>query len=114
MSATLEAGELFYERFADESDSSMNRYEVNKRLALVFDRGLHHVPLAGREFLDAGCGTGLLSKMAADRGAQVTSLDVGERLLARAAEKCDTRRVVGDVQRLPFPDHHLTSCCPPR
>jgi 2-polyprenyl-3-methyl-5-hydroxy-6-metoxy-1,4-benzoquinol methylase len=104
MPETTEARELFYERFADEFDSSMNRYEVNKRLALVFDRGLAHVPLAGREFLDAGCGTGLFSKTAADRGAQVTSLDVGERLLARVAEKCDSRRVVGDVQRLPFED----------
>ncbi len=96
--------ELFYERFADEFDSAMNRYEVDKRLRLVFDHALRSVPLAGRDFLDAGCGTGLFSTVAAQRGARVTSLDVGERLLTRVAQKCESRRVVGDVQQLPFPD----------
>lgn len=99
-----ETPELFYERFADEFDSRMNRYEVEKRLRLVFDHALRELPLAHRDFLDAGCGTGLFSEAAVERGANVTSMDVGEALLVRVAEKCDSRCVVGDVQHLPFPD----------
>ena len=82
----------------------MNRYEVEKRLRLVFDEVLRGRSLQGVEFLDAGCGTGLFSAGAAARGAAVTSLDVGEGLLSKVAEKCDSVRVVGDVQHLPFDD----------
>ena len=94
----------FYERFADEFDDRMNRYEVGKRLRLVFDDALGSEDLAGRRLLDAGCGTGLFSAAAVARGARVTSLDVGERLLAQVARKADTERVVGDVAALPFAD----------
>ncbi|MFY9264177.1 MAG: class I SAM-dependent methyltransferase [Solirubrobacterales bacterium] len=93
---------LFYERFASEFDDKMNRYEVSKRLRLVFDEALGGVDLTGRALLDAGCGTGLFSECACSRGAEVTSMDVGEALLERVAEKCESTRVVGDVTRLPF------------
>jgi 2-polyprenyl-6-hydroxyphenyl methylase/3-demethylubiquinone-9 3-methyltransferase len=94
----------FYERFADEFDDRMNRYEVGKRLRLVFDEALAGESLEGRTLLDAGCGTGLFSRAAAQRGARVTSLDVGERLLEQVSRKADTERVVGDVASLPFDD----------
>src|SRR3712207_2460903 len=90
----------FYERFAGEFDARMNRYEVTKRLRLVFDEALPDI--SGLDLLDAGCGTGLFSQVAVERGARVTSLDVGEGLLAEVAKKCDSRRVVGDVSALPF------------
>jgi 2-polyprenyl-3-methyl-5-hydroxy-6-metoxy-1,4-benzoquinol methylase len=93
---------LFYERFADEFDARMNRYEVTKRLRLVYEVALAGQDLSGRDFLDAGCGTGLFSQVAVERGARVTSLDVGEGLLAQVAKKCDSRRVVGSVMELPF------------
>jgi 2-polyprenyl-6-hydroxyphenyl methylase/3-demethylubiquinone-9 3-methyltransferase len=95
---------LFYERFAEQFDSRMNRYEVNKRVVLVFDDFLRDESLRDKTFLDAGCGTGLFSAVAAQRGAHVTSLDVGERLLSEVASKCDSHRVVGDVAHLPFAD----------
>lgn len=93
---------LFYERFADEFDSRMNRYEVAKRLRLVFDDVLRDTSLVGVRFLDAGCGTGLFSHAARERGAEVTSLDVGEGLLRQVAKKTDSRLVVGDLLALPF------------
>lgn len=95
---------LFYERFAGEFDASMNRYEVGKRLRLVFEDVLGERDLAGLKLLDAGCGTGLFSEYACRRGAEVTSMDVGEGLLAEVAKKCESTRVVGDVQALPFED----------
>jgi 2-polyprenyl-3-methyl-5-hydroxy-6-metoxy-1,4-benzoquinol methylase len=101
---TLAERATFYERFADEFDDRMNRYEVGKRLRLVFDEALAGEELEGRSLLDAGCGTGLFSQAAAQRGARVTSLDVGERLLEQVARKTDSERVVGDVAGLPFDD----------
>ncbi|MDX6278521.1 MAG: hypothetical protein QOJ72_2649, partial [Nocardioidaceae bacterium] len=47
---------MFYERFADQFDERMNRYEVGKRLRLVFDDALGQEELRGRRMLDAGCG----------------------------------------------------------
>lgn len=82
----------------------MNAYEVGKRLALVFDDALAGVDLRGKALLDAGCGTGLFSRAAADRGARVTSMDVGKQLLAEVRKKCDSRRIVGDVLHMPFDD----------
>ena len=102
----------FYERFADEFDERMNRYEVAKRLRLVFDEGLGDLNVAGRELLDAGCGTGLFSQVATERGARVTSLDVGDALLAQVARKCNSVRVVGDVTAMPFdPDSFDVVIC---
>jgi 2-polyprenyl-6-hydroxyphenyl methylase / 3-demethylubiquinone-9 3-methyltransferase len=100
----LNQRELFYERFSGEFDSAMNRYEVEKRLALVFDNALGKVDLDRRRFLDAGCGTGLFSQAAKARGAEVTAMDVGPNLLARVQEKCRCETAVGDVLALPFPD----------
>src|SRR4029078_2750286 len=38
--------------------------------------------VAGRKVLDAGCGTGYLSKQLSDRGALVTGVDFSERMIA--------------------------------
>jgi SAM-dependent methyltransferase len=62
--------------------------------------------VAGRRVLDAGCGTGYLSRQLAARGAVVTGVDVSKRMiaLARAAssaldlrvDSCTTLSTVGD------------------
>jgi 2-polyprenyl-3-methyl-5-hydroxy-6-metoxy-1,4-benzoquinol methylase len=104
MARTLSSRELFYERFATEFDARMDRYEVGKRLHLIFEDLLAESDLVGMKLLDAGCGTGLFSAAAVDRGALVTSLDVGERLLEQVAAKTNSKRVVGDVANLPFED----------
>lgn len=100
----LNQRELFYEHFSGEFDSAMNRYEVEKRLALVFERALGSIDLHGKRFLDAGCGTGLFSQAATARGAEVTAMDVGPNLLARVKAKCRCETAVGDVLALPFAD----------
>ena len=50
------------------------------------DRGL----LSGR-LLDAGCGTGEHTLLAADRGAQATGVDISPRAIARARDKAAER-----------------------
>jgi len=100
----LDERELFYERFSGEFDEKMNRYEVEKRLKLVFGTALAAVDLKGKRFLDAGCGTGLFSEAAVRLGADVTAMDVGPNLLAKVKAKCSCGTAVGDVLSLPFPD----------
>lgn len=92
----------FYESFANEFDSKMNMYDTNKRLQVFYNELLKKEDLKGKAVLDAGCGTGWFSKGAADRGAKVTSMDLGENLLEQVAKKCDSKRVVGSILEMPF------------
>ena len=60
---------------------------------------------AGQRVLEAGCGSGVFLRAAADRGAHVTGLDASEALIALARTRvpeADLR--VGDLQFLPFAD----------
>ena len=97
---------FFYESFAGQFDSKMNMYDTNKRLHVFYNELLTE-DIKGKKLLDAGCGTGWFSKGAAERGAQVTSMDLGENLLAEVKKKCDTERVVGSILEMPFPDNHF-------
>lgn len=101
--ASITKEELFYNSIADQFDGVMSRYEVGKRYDLIFNKFLKG-KLRGKTLLDAGSGTGIFSKGAVDRGAVVTSLDVGKELLDQVAKKCQSERVVGSVTNLPFKD----------
>jgi SAM-dependent methyltransferase len=94
----------FYESFADQFDSKMNMYDMRKRLTVIFDELLGTEALGGKTLLDAGCGTGWFSKRAAERGALVTSMDLGDKLLSEVAKKCATNRVIGSILAIPFPE----------
>lgn len=93
----------FYESFAEEFDGAMNMYDARKRVAVVFDELLPE-DLTGQSLLDAGCGTGWFSQRAVERGAEVTSMDLGEGLLAQVRKKCRSTCVVGSVLDMPFAD----------
>lgn len=102
--AARDPRELFYDALAPDFDRVMNGYDLRRRIEVVFDELLAGVPLAGRRLLDAGCGTGWFSAAACERGAVVTSVDLGPRLLALTRRRCAARVVCADVQRLNFPD----------
>ena len=56
-------------------------------------------------FLDAGCGGGGASILAAERGAQVSGLDAAEGLISFARERVSNGEFhVGDIESLPFGD----------
>lgn len=95
----------FYESFASEFDSKMNMYDTNKRIEIIYNDFLANEDLKNKKVLDAGCGTGWFSKAAAERGASVTSMDLGENLLAEVAKKCNSERVVGSILEIPFPEN---------
>lgn len=93
----------FYDSIASDFDSVMNKYEVKKRLQLVFNE-LSKEKLRGKKVLDAGCGTGIFSKRAYEAGSMVTSLDIGQNLLNEVKKKCKAKLVIGSVTSLPFGD----------
>lgn len=95
---------FFYESFAESFDSKMNMYDTQKRLEVVYNELLDE-DIKGKKLLDAGCGTGWFSKWACDRKAIVTSMDLGEKLLAQVAKKCDSHRIVGSILDMPFADN---------
>jgi len=95
----------FYERFASEFDSKMNRYELEKRLDIIFNKFLFNESIKKKSFLDVGSGTGWFSKKGLELGADVTSLDVGINILNEVGKKCKGKRVVGSALDLPFPDN---------
>ena len=66
-------------------------------------------PQAGERFLDVACGTGNAALIAARRGAEVTGVDLAERLVGvarerAAAEGLAAEFLVGDAMDLPLPD----------
>lgn len=93
-----------YDLIAQDFDSIMNRYDVERRLDMVFEQLLLHVNLRNALLLDAGCGTGLFSVAAARRGARVVSLDCGVNLLRETRRKGITTLVAADAARIPVRD----------
>jgi SAM-dependent methyltransferase len=94
----------FYDGIADEFDDVMNPYDLERRIAVIFDQLLAGVQLDGALVLDAGCGTGEFSRVAKARGARVVSLDIGPKLLAVVRTKGIEQVTAADVAALPFPD----------
>ena len=92
----------FYDGIAEEFDDLMNRYDLDRRLEVMFDDLLGGADLTGALTLDAGCGTGEFSVAARARGATVVSVDIGPRLLQRTRSKGIEHVVAADVAALPF------------
>ncbi|MCP3677026.1 MAG: class I SAM-dependent methyltransferase [Deltaproteobacteria bacterium] len=108
---TDEGKRFFYNRLANRFDSVMNMYDTEKRVRIVYDELLSD-DIRGKKLLDAGCGTGWFSKKAAELEAEVYSSDIGTNLLKVVADKCDSRKVTGDLLALPFlPDTFSIVVC---
>lgn len=94
----------FYDSFADCFDSEMNRYDLNKRLSIVFDRLIQQGELKGKNFLDVGCGTGWFSRRAVEMRADVVSVDLGYNLLKKVSQKCSSKKTVSDTLSIGIKD----------
>ncbi len=97
---TRESPQYFYGSIADRFEGLDHADDLRRRLSIVFDECLAHTGLAGKRTLDAGCGYGAFSEAAVKRGAAVISLDLGERLVARAIARAGSRGLVADVRQL--------------
>lgn len=93
-----------YDLIAQEFDSIMSRYDLERRLQIVYEQLLAGVSLKGSRLLDAGCGTGFFSAQAGRLGAHVISLDIGKNLLRETRRKGISAVVAADAARMPFPD----------
>jgi 2-polyprenyl-3-methyl-5-hydroxy-6-metoxy-1,4-benzoquinol methylase len=99
---TCEPPVNFYESIADEFEGLDHPVDLRRRLEVVFDECLSGTSLVGALTLDAGCGYGPFSEAAARRGARVISVDIGARLVRRAAVRAGSNGVVADACSLPF------------
>jgi ubiquinone/menaquinone biosynthesis C-methylase UbiE len=69
-------------------------------------------PVEGERMLEIACGTGRFTVMLAERGADITGLDISGPMLRQGREKAaaagvDVEFMRGDAGRLPFPDDHF-------
>ncbi|OSM96880.1 MULTISPECIES: malonyl-ACP O-methyltransferase BioC [Lonsdalea] len=81
-----------YDRFAE-----LQRDSGERLMSLLGDH-------AGRELLDAGCGTGYFSRRWQAQGKRVTALDLSSQMLAAARQRASaTHYVLGDIEHLPLP-----------
>lgn len=81
--AEIVAGSAFHENLAENWTRGYERGSFQRRLGFVtpcFDRWIR----AGQAWLDAGCGSGVLSRELAGRGADVVAVDASPAMLAGA------------------------------
>ena len=106
--------EKFYDSIAEDFDGIMNMYDTNRRIEVIFDDFLGSEDLKGKTLLDGGCGTGWFTQKAIERGANVTSVDISEKLVHVTREKNPgTHPVCGTILALPFEDNtfdYVISC----
>jgi 2-polyprenyl-3-methyl-5-hydroxy-6-metoxy-1,4-benzoquinol methylase len=98
--------ENFYNSIAEDFDSIMNMYDTNRRIEVIFDDFLGTENLKDKLFLDGGCGTGLFTKRAIERGANVTSIDIAPKLVELTKKKNPaTTAIEASLLKLPFDDN---------
>ncbi len=95
--------ELFHESISDSWELVINKKETKKRLQVVFDKLLANTTLKNVSFLEVGCGLGYFSQEAKKRGAKVTGIDIGKKLIARCRKEIPGGRfIVASADKLPF------------
>jgi SAM-dependent methyltransferase len=101
MGTAYEQGQLWGARARDWAE--IQQGTARPIFAAVLDRtGV----TTGTDVLDIGCGAGMLSAMAAARGACVAGIDAAAQLIEIAAEQTpDADFRVGEIEALPFADN---------
>jgi ubiquinone/menaquinone biosynthesis C-methylase UbiE len=99
---TTEKKTAYYEELGDKFEAYMSDYDVERRLHLIFSTLIDGDALNGRRVLEIGSGTGRISRTIAERGAELTVVDVGDGLVTTVAKDLKCQGVVGDALDLPF------------
>ncbi len=73
--------EALASRWWDRNSEFRPLHDINPLRANYID---HHSPVSGKRLLDVGCGGGILAEAMAQRGANVTGIDMGEAPLSVA------------------------------
>lgn len=83
----------------DKKEAYLNSFEKRQFLPLLGD-------IKGKKVLDVGAGTGRFSIILQAAGADVTAMDVSEKMLAKLSKKNKKiKTVVGDAENMPFEDN---------
>jgi 2-polyprenyl-3-methyl-5-hydroxy-6-metoxy-1,4-benzoquinol methylase len=90
----------FYDTIATDYDRIINRYDLERRLEIVFDELLDPGELGGKRVLEVGAGTGWFSERAVRAGARVTSTDIGVNMLRQTRERSRTSVFASDACEL--------------
>jgi SAM-dependent methyltransferase len=106
MSATATTGSASVQGdlWSERADDWANLHE--HRQSALHLAGLNALAVGpGIAMLDAGCGSGTVLRIAADRGADVTGIDASPAFVEHARRRVPGARIeVGDIQFLPFAD----------
>lgn len=82
----------------DKKIDYLNSFENKQAIPLLGD-------IAGKKVLDVGAGTGRFTFMLREQRAEVTALDVSEKMLEEIGRKNKhIQTIVGDAENLPFKD----------
>jgi len=93
-----------YDTVADTYDSHYDHHRGKKYHTHLSNHLMKALPRGGT-LLDIGCGTGLFVEKYIKNGGTATGLDISEKMVARARNRCTTCDfVVGTGEKLPFAD----------
>ena len=81
----MDTRKFYYQEIADEFESLDNKYDLARRISIVFNDLLKGIPLQGSKVLDLGCGYGAFSIELAKRGVDLISADIGELLVRKTS-----------------------------
>ena len=91
-----------HDRLVDSFDDVMYPYDVERRMSVLIDDFLSTIDLNNSSVLEAGSGTGIASKIIAQRSSKVTSVDLGFNLVKLTKNKANTDAVQASITRRPF------------
>ncbi len=95
--------ELFYNDFASDWESKINDLETQKRIKVIFNNLLNKSSLNSKKLLEVGCGMGYFSAKAYELGANVTGVDIGDRLIKKSKKRVPKGKFqVATASDLPF------------
>ncbi|MBN1471265.1 MAG: class I SAM-dependent methyltransferase [Syntrophaceae bacterium] len=94
----------YFDDLGEDFENFMNDYDVARRRHLIFNDLLKNVDLENKKILEVGSGTGKMTELIAKSTANITILDIGERLVQSTAQQYNCLGVVGDACALPFDD----------
>ncbi len=109
--------EALAHRWWDRESEFKPLHEINPLRVNWIDE---HISLAGKKVIDIGCGGGILSEAMAQRGAQVTGIDMGEAPLSVArlhllesGLEIDYRQITAEAMAAEAPEQFDVVTCHP-
>jgi ubiquinone/menaquinone biosynthesis C-methylase UbiE len=103
-----EEARKIYNIYGDYFVKMEDRKKERKHLSEIILSMLGNIK--GKKILDAGCGAGRECKVLAKKGAKVIGIDVSDRMIALAKERCKKLNVkffVGDMGKTKFKENYF-------